>query len=506
VRRFLLPLVFVSGMASLGVEFGAARLLAPYFGTSLYVWGVLIGLVLIYLSAGYVIGGRLADRHPDDALLYQITAWAGLWIGVIPLVSYPILLASQQGFKDLSVGLVAGTLLAVVLMFAVPVVLLGCVSPFAIRLLLKDVETGGNTAGRVYALSTAGSILGTFLPVFWFIPTYGTRPTLEGFGLVLVVMSVLGLWPRRRLYASFAVAVLLAWIALPAGIKPPAVGTLITEKDSAYNYIQVVQAGTTTELILNEGLAVHSVYDSQDNLTHGYWDYLLVADAFKSVQTSAPAPRSVAILGLAGGTTARQYRLAYGGSVDITGVEIDPAILDIGHRYFHLGDAHANEVVADARYWLDTQAGHYDVIVLDAYRQPYIPFHLTTEEFFAQVRGHLNPGGVAAVNVGRTATDYRLVAAIASTMSAVYPDVYLIDDPHFENTLVFGTTEPVSIDDVKHNLGLVTAPLASSAAQTALAEGQLRPSPYHGQVFTDDLAPVEQLIDEIIFSYVTGKS
>lgn len=492
-------------MASLGVEFGAARLLAPYFGTSLYVWGVLIGLVLIYLSAGYVIGGRLADRRPDDALLYQITAWAGLWIGVIPLVSYPILLASQQGFKDLSAGLVAGTLLAVVLMFAVPVILLGCVSPFAIRLLLKDVETGGNTAGRVYALSTAGSILGTFLPVFWFIPTYGTRPTLEGFGLVLVVVSVLGLWPRRRLYASFAVAVLLAWVLLPAGIKPPAVGTLLTEKDSAYNYIQVVQSGSTTELILNEGQAIHSIYDSQDNLTHGYWDYLLIADAFQPALSSVPAPRSIAILGLAGGTTARQYRLAYGDSIDITGVEIDPAILDIGHRYFHLGDARAHEVVADARYWLDTQAGHYDVIVLDAYRQPYIPFHLTTEEFFQQVRAHLNPDGVAAVNVGRTQTDYRLVAALASTMAAVYPNVYLIDDPNFDNTLVFGTNEPVSIDDVRHNLGLVDAPLASSAAQTALAEGRLRVSPYHGQVYTDDLAPVEQLIDEIIFSYVTGK-
>jgi len=493
-------------MASLGVEFGAARLLAPYFGTSLYVWGVLIGLVLIYLSAGYVIGGRLADRRPDDALLYQITAWAGLWIGVIPLVSYPILLASQQGFKDLSVGLVAGTLLAVVLMFAVPVVLLGCVSPFAIRLLLKDVETGGNTAGRVYALSTVGSILGTFLPVFWFIPTYGTRPTLEGFGLVLVVVSVLGLWPRRRLYASFAVAVLLAWILLPVGIKPPAVGRLITEKDSAYNYIQVVQVGTSTELILNEGQAIHSIYDSQDNLTHGYWDYLLVANAFQPAQSSAPTPRSIAILGLAGGTTARQYRLAYGDSIDITGVEIDPEILDIGHRYFHLGDARAHEVVSDARYWLDTQAGHYDVIVLDAYRQPYIPFHLTTKEFFQQVRDHLNPGGVAAVNVGRTQTDYRLVAALASTMAAVYPNVYLIDDPNFDNTLVFGTDEPVSLDDVKHNLGLVDAPLASSAAQTALAEGRLRASPYHGQVYTDDLAPVEQLIDEIIFSYVTGKA
>src|SRR4030088_3361252 len=265
----LLPLVFVSGMASLGVEFGASRLLAPYFGTSLYVWGGLIGLILIYLSVGYVIGGRLADRHPRDELLYQLTAWAGLWIGLIPLVSYPILLASQQGFRDLSVGLVAGTLLAVGLLFAVPVVLLGCVSPFAIRLLLKDVETGGNTAGRVYALSTAGSILGTFLPVFWFIPSYGTRPTLEGFGLTLVVISVIGLWPRRKLYAFFALAVILAWVFLPSGIKPPQVGKLIYEKESAYHYIQVVQVGTKTELILNEGQVVHSIYDSKNLLTRG---------------------------------------------------------------------------------------------------------------------------------------------------------------------------------------------------------------------------------------------
>ncbi len=504
-RRLLLPLVFMSGMASLAVEFGAARLLAPYFGTSLYVWGVLIGLVLVYLSAGYVIGGRLADRHPRDDLLYQITAWAGLWIGIIPLVSYPILLASQQGFRTLSVGLVAGTLLAVVLMFAVPVILLGCVSPFAIRLLLKDVETGGNTAGRVYALSTVGSILGTFLPVFWFIPTYGTRPTLEGFGLALVVISVAGLWPRRRAYASFAAAVLLAWILLPSGIKPPEVGSLLYERESAYNYIQVVQVDTTTELVLNEGQAIHSVYDRSTNLTHGYWDYLLVADAFRPAQATAPEPRSVAFLGLAGGTSARQYRLAYGDGIELTGVEIDPDILAAGHRYFHLDDARAHEVVADARYWLDTQAGSYDVVVLDAYRQPYIPFHLTTREFFQQVRDHLNRGGVAVVNVGRTATDYRLVDAIASTMAAVYPNVYLVDDPNYTNTVVYGTTVPVSLEDVTHNLQLVSAPLATQAAESTLSNGRLRASPYHDQVFTDDLAPVERLIDEIVFGYITRR-
>jgi len=501
----LLVLVFVSGMASLGVEFGAARLLAPYFGTSLYVWGVLIGLVLVYLSAGYVIGGRLADRYPRPELLYQITAWAGLWIGVIPLLSYPILLASQQGFKELSVGLVAGTLLATVLLFAVPVTLLGCVSPFAIRLLLKDVESGGNTAGRVYALSTTGSILGTFLPVFWFIPTYGTRPTLEGFGLVLVAISALALWPwpRRRWYAAFAAAVLLAWILLPSGIKPPQVGTLLYERESAYNYIQVVQVETTTELILNEGLGIHSVYDRDSNLTHGYWDYLLLADAFRAAQAAPADPDAVAFLGLAGGTSARQYRLAYGDRIDLTGVEIDPDILSVGHRYFHLGDARANEVVGDARFWLETQAGRYDVMVLDAYRQPYIPFHLTTREFFQHVRDHLNPGGAVAVNVGRTATDYRLVDAIASTMAAVFPSIFLLDDPNYANTIVFGATSRVTVDDVTHNLALESAPLVVDAAMSALDEGRLRPSDYQGQVYTDDLAPIERLIDQIILGYIS---
>ena len=492
-------------MASLGVEFGASRLLAPYFGTSLYVWGVLIGLILIYLSAGYVIGGRLADRHPRAEVLYQLTAWAGLWIGLIPLVSYPILLASQQGFKELSVGLVAGTLLAVVLLFAAPIILLGCVSPFAIRLLLKDVETGGNTAGRVYALSTAGSILGTFLPVFWFIPTFGTRPTLEGFGLALVIVSVAGLWPRRRLYAAFAIAVILAWVLLPSGIKPPQVGTLLYEKESAYHYIQVVQVGTKTELILNEGQAVHSIYDSQDLLTRGPWDYMLIADAFRPAEAAEPEPKSVAILGLAGGTAARQYTAAYGPQVEITGVEIDPDIIDVAHRYFHLNEPNVHPVASDARYWLDTQAGRYDVIIMDAYRQPYIPFHLTTREFFSEVRSHLSPGGVAVVNAGRTATDYRLVDAIASTMAAVYPSVFLVDVPEFANTLVYGSTEPTTIEDVKHNLGLISEPLARTVATSAMAEGDLRVSPYHGQVYTDDLAPVERLIDQIIFSYATAR-
>jgi spermidine synthase len=501
-RRLLLPLVFVSGMASLGVEFGASRLLAPYFGTSLYVWGVLIGLVLIYLSIGYVVGGRLADRRPNPDLLFQLTAWAGFWIGIIPLVSYPILLQSQKGFASLSAGLVLGSLLAVLALFAVPVILLGCVSPFAIRLLLRSVGTGGNTAGAVYALSTAGSILGTFLPAFWLIPTYGTRPTLIIFSVALLLLSVVGLWPRRRLYALLLIAVLAGSALLPSGIKPPEQGRLLYEKESAYNYIQVVQEGTRTELVLNEGQAIHSIYDSASLTTGGPWDYFVLGSYFRPAQASEPVPHKVAILGLAGGTSARQLTAAYGPSVDITGVEIDPEIVDVAHRYFHLDEPNVHPVVQDARYWLAGDDQRYDVIAMDAYRQPYIPFHLTTREFFEQVRGHLTTGGAAVVNAGRTASDYRLVAALASTMAAVFNNVYLVDVPSFNNTLVYGTSQPTSLDDVRHNLGLAGEPLVKTLAASAQGEGGLRVSEYHGQVFTDDLAPVERLIDQIILGYI----
>ena len=504
-RRLLLPLVFLSGMTSLGIELGASRLLAPYFGTSLYVWGILIGLILLYLSIGYVAGGRLADRHPRDDLLFQITAIAALWIGLIPLVSYPILLESQQGFASISAGLVLGTLLAVILLFAVPTILLGCVSPFAIRLLLQDVQTGGNTAGAVYALSTAGSILGTFLPVFWFIPTYGTRPTLIGFSLTLLALSVAGLWPRRKIYAVLGVLVLLGGVFIQGfGIKPPPAGKLVYEKESPYSYIQVIQVGSQTQLLLNEGQAVHSIYDPTSATTGGPWDYMLLADCFRPAQASEPRPLDVAIIGLAGGTMARQFHLAYGDGIQQTGVEIDPDILSTAYRYFDLGSTGVHPVVQDGRYWLATDHHKYDVIVMDAYRQPYIPFHLTTREFFQLARDHLKPGGVAVVNAGRTATDYRLVGAVASTMRPVFDDVYLLDVPEFANTLVYGTTEPVTEADIQHNLGLASEPLVREVADSAAASGGIRPSPYHGQVFTDDLAPVEQLIDEIILGYVAS--
>ncbi len=195
---YLLLTVLVSGMTSMGVEMAASRLLDPYFGNSILIWANLIGLVLIYLTAGYYIGGRWADRDPRPSTLYQITAWAAFFVGVIPFVSSPILRWSMAGFANYSVGILAGSFLGVLILFCLPVTLLGCVSPFSIRLALTDIRQGGNIAGKIYAISTLGSILGTFLPVLLLIPQIGTRRTFLCLSAALLLVSLGGLAQESR--------------------------------------------------------------------------------------------------------------------------------------------------------------------------------------------------------------------------------------------------------------------------------------------------------------------
>ena len=505
-RALLLVLVFVGGFSSLGIEFGAARLLAPYFGQALFVWGILIGLILIYLTIGYAVGGRLADRHPRSTVLYAIGAVAAAATGIIPFVSRPILSWSQTGFAQLSVGVVAGSLIAVIVLFALPVILLGMVSPFAIRLRIDTVARAGSAAGAVYALSTLGSILGTFVPVFWLIPSYGTRPTLYVLALVLGVVSAVGLWSSRRgrLAALVPIAVvLLGAIQHGTGIREAVFGQRLYEAESAYNYIQVVQAGHERDLILNEGHAIHSVYDPTTLYTHGPWDEFLLAPLFGS---GAP-PRRIAIIGLAAGTVARQYT-AIDGPIPIDGIELDPRIVEVGRRYFAMTEPNLHVTVADGRYWLATQTQRYDVIAIDAYRQPYIPFYLTTREFFESARAHLSPGGVVAVNAGRTQTDYRLVDALSGTMTAVFPRVFIVDTGHgFTNSVIFGTGADVSVDTFQARTQALSNPALQPIADDALAVGRVRQAHPNGIVFTDDLAPVERVIDQIILAYIrqTGR-
>lgn len=194
----LVALVFLGGMTSLAVEMVAARLLAPFFGDSQFVWATLIGLTLIYLTAGYYLGGKLADYAPSSLALYRLTALAAASIGVIPLLATPILGWAEQTFARPDSDITAGPLVAVLALFSVPVILLGCVSPYAMRLRVQTVGSAGSTAGWLYALSTVGSLAGTFLPVFWLMPTVGVRATIFIFAGLLMALSVTGLIAQAR--------------------------------------------------------------------------------------------------------------------------------------------------------------------------------------------------------------------------------------------------------------------------------------------------------------------
>jgi spermidine synthase len=500
----LRTLVFVGGFASIGVELTASRLLAPFFGSSTFIWASLIGVTLAFLSIGYVLGGRLADRRPDAAILYAVAAAAAVAIGIIPFVARPLLGASLTAFRDLDAGAFYGSLIGTLLLLAPPVILLGFISPFAIRLQLADVRTVGQTAGSLYALSTIGSITGSFVPVLVLIPVIGTAATFMALSLVLLVPALAGLIALRARTAALSVALVVAsaipilGYAAPAGIRPPDRGTLLHERESAYNYIQVVEQDDRRSLILNDGHAVHSIYDPDALLTGGPWDYFMVAPLL--VDDGSVAPRDALIIGLAGGTAARQLTAAYG-PIPIDGVEIDPEIDAVAREYFALDELQNLDVtIADGRYMLKTSAHEYDLIAIDAYRQPYIPFQLTSLEFFQEVSDHLRPGGVTVVNAGRTTTDFRLVDALAGTMRAVFPYVIAIDVARYSNTMLIGSNEPLSREALMHHLDALpeTSPIREVAAWS-LAAGNIRAMAPGGQVFTDDRAPVELVIDQMIF-------
>ena len=527
----LILLVFVAGACSLAVELSASRLLAPYFGTSLFVWANLIGLILLYLTLGYYLGGRLADRFSRPGVLYALTTIAAFIISLIPLLSRPILSWSLSAFATYSIGVFYGSLTSVILLFAAPMILLGCVSPYAIRLHIEQLGTSGRTAGQLYAISTAGSILGTFLPVLWLIPSIGTYRTFFTFAVALLLVSVLGLvtsrpartppnslgstgTPKRRrcnrnlLSMLLLIPMALSVFTMRGPIKPAfgsnLGGILLAERESAYYYIQVVQLGDETQLILNEGIGIHSVYDSNSILTGAYWDYFLVAPYFNTPPYTPTQLRRVALIGLGAGTTARELTAAYG-PIPIDGVEIDGTIIELARQYFHMNEPNLHVLIQDGRSWLDTTSQKYDEISIDVYQQLYVPFQFTTREFFQAVRNHLTPTGVVAVNAVHTATDFRLVEALAQTMHAVFPNVYIIDIVGYGNSIIIGTNAHTSLGNFKINTAELCNPYLARVAFNSIAYGNIREEHQSTVWFTDDRAPVEQLIDQIIYEAVINQ-
>ncbi|MBK8825087.1 MAG: fused MFS/spermidine synthase [Anaerolineales bacterium] len=507
MKKYLLFTVFVSGMTTLASELAAGRLIGNVFGTSNLVWASIIGLILIYLTLGYFLGGKWADANPTAGAMYRILAWGAFTIGLVPYIAGPVLRSAATAFEALSVGIMAGSFIAVLILFCVPITLLGAISPFAIRLSVDDTSKAGQISGQIYAISTLGSFIGTFLPTLITIPTIGTKLTFFAFGFFLLIVALIGLArfasQREMIQLIWMPIVLVIVAVLSAGQSLKNSAGQVYETESAYNYIQVQEQSGFTLLKLNDGQGIHSIYHPDTLNYGGPWEQFLVGPYFYANRKTADVKR-MAIVGLAAGTAARQATAVYG-DIPIDGFELDEKIVEVGKKYFGLNLPNLTVHIGDGRLNLDRSEYKYDIIAVDAYRPPYIPPHMTTQEFFEVIASHLTDDGVLTINVGSVPGDRRLIDGLATTMGTIFPSIHIMDIPGTLNTMIFATKQPTVRENFSANLIALNAdpntnPLliaAMSSTYVNLKDGYTTTT-----VFTDDLAPIEWIVNDMVVRFV----
>lgn len=494
-------------MTSLAVELSASRLLGNVFGSSNLVWASIIGLILIYLTLGYWLGGKIADKDPVHRRFYQILMWGSLTVALVPMVSRPILRITANAFDQFQMPILAGAFATVLILFVIPVTLLGMISPFALKLSMHDPKEVGKTAGRLSAISTLGAFIGTFLPVLILVPLIGTYRTFLFFSSLLMLIATIGFWIYVDIkawlrYAWMPLILILLWVFGARGTDK-ATQNLIYEGESSYNYIQVIEEHDFRYLRLNDGQGMHSVYHPTQLNYYGPWSQVLVAPFFNASPQNLDSVQRMAIVGLAAGTTARQAQAVFG-DIQMDGFEIDPLIVQVGREYFDMTQPNLSVHVQDGRWGLARMEGGYDVISVDAYRPPYIPWHMTTLEFFQIVHDRLSENGVMVINIGRSPLDRTLVNDLATTVRQSFPTIFVMDVPDSFNTILFATKQPGNWENLIENynnlLQTDVHPLLLEAMAMTITFRQ--PTPEMTRVYTDDLAPIEWLTNKIVVEFV----
>ncbi len=511
-----------TGFVVMSSEITLGRLVAPYLGTSSSTWALLIGSVLLSLSAGSLLGGRMSRSPRRRSWLTVALLLAALLLGLLPLLLPGLLGGSLHRLQRGEVLALAGGALAALGLMATPLVLLGTVSPLLLHLAGQRAEARGDLgaglgglAGSLAAAGTLGSLLGTFAAGLWLIPWLGSRATLQLGALVLAAqgasLAILGAAPARSRRGPATALALLA-VALPLGLSALAPawtqasrgpGRVIHAEETRYNYLSVHELKSQRQLRLNDGYAVQSFANRDGSLPlDGIWSFYAMAPSFGQ----RPAPRRVLILGLGGGSAAQLYQALYP-TAQITGVELDAAVVEAGRTYLGLGPERLDVVIDDARRalarWTASPAGpRFDLVLLDAFQFPYIPFQLATQECFRLIATVLEPGGAVMVNVGRQGDERAVVDAVARTLASVFPTVLAADASNRSNTLLVATA---------HAADQAQGPLALALPRSLEARYGLRARfaghwrRFHpalvdpaAPLLTDDHAPVEWLTDRIV--------
>jgi len=334
----------------------------------------------------------------------------------------------------------------------------------------------------------------------------GTYRTFLFFSSLLMIIASVGFWvyvdgKTWFRHAWMPLILVFLWLFGARGTDK-ATQNLIFEGESSYNYVQVIEQNEFRYLRLNEGQGMHSIYHPTRLNYFGPWSQVLVAPYFNAPPQGVKPIDSMALVGLAAGTTARQADAVFG-DIRIDGFEIDPLIVEVGRKYFDMNNENLTVYIQDGRWGLNRTEVQYDVISVDAYRPPYIPWHMTTLEFFELVHERLTEEGVMVINIGRSPLDRTLVNDMATTISQVFPTIFVMDIPDSFNTILFATKQPGSWDNFIENYN----DLLSSDVHSLLLEAMAttitfrQPPPVWTRVYTDDLAPIEWVTNKIVYDY-----
>lgn len=417
-------LVFVCGAVLMALEMAGSRVLAIHFGSSIYVWGSIIGIFLAALSLGYYAGGLLSDWRPSFSFLNLLMLTAGLWLLALPFYDNFVC----RGILSLNIGDRAGPLLATAVLFGGPSVLLGVVSPFSVRLSARAVERMGNVSGRLYAISTVGSIFGTLMTAFWLIPTIRVSKILLVLGTCLILLPIVVMPRSRRALMLSMVCALIAfatfWLT-PSSPLPLRDGQqLIFESDSAYHYVAVVDDYSLRMRMLRFNNSPQSIINLEP--PHESRSY---TNAFHLARIFKPDLKRILVIGGGGGVGPRIFT-SLDPNVTVDLVEIDPLVADVSRRFFHVQDGPRLRIhVEDGRKFVRESKDKYDLIILDAFTSgAQVPFHLTTREFLQQLHDALTPGGVFLANI---------FSALEGSRSRIFRSEYKTIQNVFQTTHLF---------------------------------------------------------------------
>jgi len=483
---------FVIGIGVMAVEITASRLLAPYFGASMFVWTSLIVTVLVALSVGYFLGGRVASKGAglDTVGFLSCGASALLIFGMLIIPSFSSAVSGiLVRLSTASVALFLGSLLVTMIVFACPVFLMAMSGPILLRAWSAHGDVGA-ISGRYFAVSTIGSVIGTVAPTLVLVPVLGARGTIYAISAMFMLLGLALAVQWRKLGLTLALALVLMPPALYG--TPPA--DVLMERESPYQLIRVAQDGDRRYLIFNEGTGIQSVYTPGRERTGFYFDHLGIMPILR--QKPPGQPHRALIVGLAGGTAAFRYPsfVRDGSRVELTGVEVDPAVIETAREWFDLDATGVRVVNADGRVYFHTTEETFDSILVDAYStQLYIPPHLATKEFYALTKTRLAKDGVLVMNVNAPNEGSRLLRALVATAASVFPHVVVVPIKGAWNHLVLASDEPFDIESAAARIPDEYADVRDGllAARTVVHDPE-------AEIFTDDRAPVEFLTDSMI--------